>query len=277
MNLDELRTFLAVMESGSLVRAARSLNVTPSTVTARLDALEAELGQRLLHRAKSGAELTSPGFKFKRYAEVMVQLWGQARYEVSLPKGFDAICNVGLEYDLWRGTGEAFFNAVRSEARSVAIAVWPGTQLEINRWFSTGLIDLAFCYAPQPGERYASRVLFEDDIALVSAQRRAKPGPGTIFVDHGDQFRKEHAAAFPDEAAAAITIAASDWARDLLLAGPGSGYLPLRTVRQEVADKRLHIVKGAPRFSRRVHVVETVTTVKAWPWYARTLAAAIPR
>jgi DNA-binding transcriptional LysR family regulator len=128
MNLHELRTFLAVVETGNLAAAAQSLNVTPSTVTARLNGLEDELGQTLLHRHKSGAELTSAGFKFKRYAEVMVQLWGQARAEVSLPKGFEGVCNVGLEFDLWRGLGERFLGHLRRENPAIAVALWPGEQ-----------------------------------------------------------------------------------------------------------------------------------------------------
>jgi DNA-binding transcriptional LysR family regulator len=36
MNLTSLQTFLAILETGSLVRAADKLNVTQSTVTARL-------------------------------------------------------------------------------------------------------------------------------------------------------------------------------------------------------------------------------------------------
>ncbi len=60
MNLDELRTFLEVVETGSLVTAARRLHVTPSTVTARINGLEEEIGQKLLHRNKSGAELPRP-------------------------------------------------------------------------------------------------------------------------------------------------------------------------------------------------------------------------
>ena len=86
MNLNEVRTFLEVIETGSLVAASQRLHVTQSTVTARISALEEEVGQKLIHRYKSGAELTSAGFKFRRYAEVMVQLWRQARYEVSLPE-----------------------------------------------------------------------------------------------------------------------------------------------------------------------------------------------
>src|SRR5450432_939799 len=106
MNLDELRTFLEVIDAGSLVAASRRLNVTQSTVTARMNALEQALGQRLVHRHKSGATLTAAGFKFQRYAEVMVQLWRRARSEVSLPAGFDGVCNLGLEFDLWSGVGQ---------------------------------------------------------------------------------------------------------------------------------------------------------------------------
>src|SRR5271170_4565120 len=123
MNLEELRTFLDVVETGSLVAASRRLNVTQSTVTARLNALEEEIGQKLLHRGKSGTELTSPGFKLQRYAEVMVQLWRQARYEVSLPKGFQAVCNVGLEFDLWCGVGERFLDHIREHCPGIAVAI----------------------------------------------------------------------------------------------------------------------------------------------------------
>ena len=87
MNLGELQTFLEVIDTGSLAAAAPRLHVTPSTVTARINALEEQLGCRLLHRNKSGAELTSAGFRLQRYAELMTQLWRQARHDVALPPG----------------------------------------------------------------------------------------------------------------------------------------------------------------------------------------------
>ncbi|MDH3604499.1 MAG: LysR family transcriptional regulator, partial [Candidatus Tectomicrobia bacterium] len=85
MNITALKTFLAIVETGNLVRAAEHLNVTQSTVTARVSNLEHDLGQRLFHRRKSGAELTTSGFKFQRYAQQMTDLWRQARQETSLP------------------------------------------------------------------------------------------------------------------------------------------------------------------------------------------------
>ena len=53
MNITSLKTFLAIVETGSLVRASEKLHVTQSTVTARLKTLEDELGQILLTRQKS--------------------------------------------------------------------------------------------------------------------------------------------------------------------------------------------------------------------------------
>lgn len=275
MNLDELRTFLEVVESGSLVAASRRLNVTQSTVTARITGLEQEIGQKLLHRNKSGAELTSPGFKFKRYAEVMVQLWHQARSEVSLPKGFQGVCNVGLEFDLWQGVGQRFLGHVRAHCPGVAVALWPGEQRQIDRWLDIGLVDIAFCYTPQAAEKFASRVLFDDELVLVSTVpvSSGADDPGYIFVDHGEEFRRSHAAAFPGDTTSALTIASSDWALDYLLRHGGSGYLPRRHVEARVGAGTLYRLAGVPHFSRRTYVVENARTVANWPWYEGAIQA----
>ena len=79
MNIAAFQTFLAVVETGNLSKAAEQLHVTQSTVTTRLDVLEETLGQKLLVRSRRGAELTKAGFAFQRHAELMVQAWEQAR------------------------------------------------------------------------------------------------------------------------------------------------------------------------------------------------------
>ncbi len=279
MNLEELRTFLEVVDTGNLVTAAKRLNVTPSTVTARVNGLEEEIGQKLLHRNKSGAELTSPGFKFKRYAELMVQLWGQARAEVALPKGFEGVCNAGLDFDLWNGLGQRFLAHVRKESPGVALAFWPGEQRMIDRWLAIGLVDIAFCHAPPAGEKFLSRVLFDDQLILVSREPAAEPrlDQSYVYVDHGDEFRRQHAAAFPGDATSALVIASSDWGRDHLLRHGGSGYLPRRHVESHLRDGSLHEVPAAPRFTRRVYVVENAQTVRNWDWYPAALSAAASR
>ena len=106
MNLSTIQTFIAIAEAGQLNRAAERLHVTQSTVTARLNNLEAELGQTLFQRRKSGTELTSAGFRFQRHAQLMMDTWRQARQETALPAGIHSSFNLGCHSDLWPDLGE---------------------------------------------------------------------------------------------------------------------------------------------------------------------------
>ncbi len=278
MNLEELRTFLAIVEGGSLAAAAQRLHVTPSTVTARLNTLERQLGCRVLQRKKVGAELTSAGFKLQRYAELMLQLWKQANFEVALPPGVEDVCNIGVDFDLWRDVGERFLDRVRASRPGVALALWPGEQRQLQRWLGMGLIDLAFCHDPQGMAGCASRLHFEDEIVLWSATAAddARMDAAYVYVDHGDEFRRQHAAAFPAASPPLTTLAASEWALEHMLKHGGKGYLPLRMVAPLLSARRLHRVKGAPVFKRRVYVVENVAAVERWEWYRAALAASKP-
>jgi DNA-binding transcriptional LysR family regulator len=61
---DDPGFFLAIIKHGSLAAAARALDVTPSAVTQRLQALEARLGVRLLDRGSRRMRLTDEGELF---------------------------------------------------------------------------------------------------------------------------------------------------------------------------------------------------------------------
>jgi|Deesub1362B_J571_1020462.scaffolds.fasta_scaffold03730_3 DNA-binding transcriptional LysR family regulator len=61
MKLEYLHTFLKVVEEGSLLYAARALNMSVSTVSAHVNAVEEFFGEKLLERRKTGVELTEKG------------------------------------------------------------------------------------------------------------------------------------------------------------------------------------------------------------------------
>lgn len=61
MNLDLLRSFFAVVEQGSLSKAAARLRVSQSTLTRQMHTLEHDLGGRLLERGPGGVALTATG------------------------------------------------------------------------------------------------------------------------------------------------------------------------------------------------------------------------
>jgi len=61
MDLDELRAFIAVVETGSFSGAAKSLNFARATLRRRVDELESRSGVQLLKRATDGATVTKAG------------------------------------------------------------------------------------------------------------------------------------------------------------------------------------------------------------------------
>lgn len=61
LNWDDLQVFLAVVQHGSILRAARALGVNHSTVLRRVGSLEDALATRLFDRLPSGYALTSSG------------------------------------------------------------------------------------------------------------------------------------------------------------------------------------------------------------------------
>ena len=69
LDWDDLRFYLAVLRSGSLSEAARSLHVAQSTVGRRLASLEASLGARLLNRTPDGYVPTLSGDEVRLQAE----------------------------------------------------------------------------------------------------------------------------------------------------------------------------------------------------------------
>ena len=274
MNITNLKTFLAVVEAGSLIAASKQMNVTQSTITARLHALEDDIGQKLLMRQKSGAALTASGLKFKRYAEVMVELWRQAKQETSLPEGMTAVCNIGCQIDLWPGLGQYLFRAISDDYPDVAVTAWPATQSDIDRWLATGVIDLALGYQPsaQPGQ--SNLVLGEDQLILVADRpdRPIRHDSGYIYVDAGDAFGRDHAAAYTDAGVAKISFGSAAWALDHMLEQGGSAYLPKRLAAPYLAAKRLFQLPDAPSFNRRIMAVSSDASTQNWPWLEAVLS-----
>src|ERR1700736_1846222 len=79
MLLVHIEGFLEVARLNSVSRAAETLYVRQPTLTARLHALERELGERLFVRARHGMRLTEAGGAFMPYAERAVRALREGR------------------------------------------------------------------------------------------------------------------------------------------------------------------------------------------------------
>jgi DNA-binding transcriptional LysR family regulator len=78
MTLNQLRSFLAVAESGSVRAAAEELVVTQAAVSASLAALQKSLGVALVTPDGRGLKLTDAGTSYARYARRILGLLDEA-------------------------------------------------------------------------------------------------------------------------------------------------------------------------------------------------------
>ncbi|MBS51532.1 MAG: transcriptional activator NhaR [Oceanospirillaceae bacterium] len=83
LNYKHLQYFHCVAEEGSVLAAARRLNVTPQTISGQLRLLEDELGNQLFAKAGRGLELTDAGRVALDYTREMFRL-GDELQEVML-------------------------------------------------------------------------------------------------------------------------------------------------------------------------------------------------
>jgi len=82
MNIDEIQTFLAIVELGGFTRAAQRLHRSQPAISRRLDILEHDLGAPLFERLRGRAKLTEAGRAFLPHAEAAL---------ASLKDGRDAV------------------------------------------------------------------------------------------------------------------------------------------------------------------------------------------
>jgi DNA-binding transcriptional LysR family regulator len=80
--LEKLRVFLVVLEEGSLRRAADRLRISQSAITRQMQALELDLGGRVLERTSAGVRPTNGGHAIAERAKTLLADYDSTMAEV---------------------------------------------------------------------------------------------------------------------------------------------------------------------------------------------------
>ncbi len=257
MDTELARTFLAIVAEGSFLRAADRLHVSQSTVSTRIQTLEAELGAGLFVRNKAGTSLTPAGRRFQRHAATLVRTLEQARNEVGIPRDFSATLKVGGRLGLWQDFLVGWLAAMRARLPEVALQAEIGFEEDLMQGLVEGRLDLAVMYTPQSRPGLRVERLFDERLVLVGTAGDGGPqsGAGYLYIDWGPEFFARHAASFPDFTAAGLSANIGWLGLRYILDHGGSGYFPLRLVSDHLAAGRVALLAGAPAFDLPAYVV----------------------
>ncbi len=259
MDIALLKTFLEVVKRRHFGKAADTLCITQSAVSARIKLLESQLGLQLLVRERKEIQLTQAGQRLLRHAETIVSGWERARQEIALAPDYSATLAVGLALDLWKILLHDWVLQMRQQQPDVALRIetHPGETL-VHR-LTSHLLDLAFMFEPPMMPGLETEQVIEVPLMLVAS----RPGLSVaeamagdyLLVDWGSAFMLRHAELFTDLPTPAIKVNTGALAVELLLDMAGSAYLSQRMVQTEIDQGRLFLVENAPMISRFAYAV----------------------
>jgi DNA-binding transcriptional LysR family regulator len=252
MDIELARTFLDIVRTGSFIASSERLHVTQTTVTARVQNLEAQLGCRLFVRNRTGAHLTDDGDRFLGYASQLVQIWDAARRDLPLPEGFGDLLTLGGETSLCSPLLLKWAMDLREAMPSHAIRVEVGEGHFLQEKLENGTLDAALVYQPEYWPSIQVEQLLEEKLIQVASTINPNP---YVYVDWGPAFRKQHDMALSQNANPALSFTLGPLALQYLLQCGGSGYFRTRVAESYLRKGLLEKVKNAPEFSYPVYLV----------------------
>jgi LysR family transcriptional regulator, chromosome initiation inhibitor len=145
LDLEQLRTLRAVVESGTLDAAAATLHVTPSAVSQRLRALETTTGQVLLVRSKP-ARATPAGEAVLRLARQVELLAADTAAELERATAPPQLA-VAVNAD---SMATWFLPAIAPLAGEIAVELYREDEANTARLLRAGTVVAAITYKPDP-------------------------------------------------------------------------------------------------------------------------------
>ena len=219
MTLNQLRTFLAVAETGSVRAAAQQLVVTQAAVSASLAALQKSLGVQLLRPDGRGLRLTDAGAAYSSYVRRILGLLDEAGLAAAAAadpeRGELRIAAVTTAAEQ---IVPALLGGFRARHPQIGVRLEAGNRERVRALLDRHQVDLVLGGRPEPGWDVQVHAVRAHELVVVAA-------PGLAAPAQAPPGRAAPGRAAPAQAAGAGDASLLPWlARQAwLLREPGSG------------------------------------------------------
>lgn len=258
MNTQLLETFLEVGRLRNFAKAADSLCVSPSTVSARIRQLETHLGLALFTRGHHQIDLTPAGERMERHARFILGAWERAYEDTALSERHQRRLVVAGVASLWDIFLQDWLNTIYCAYPTLGIRAEESTPLRIVEKLEQNMIDVGFLYDTPRIQGVGVEEVSTIPLVMVSSRpaigAEQAIGNGYIRVEWGTVFASIHESFFPQRLLARGRVNSGRIALNLLLECGGAAYLPEGIVAQWCRQERLFIVEKAPRIELKAYV-----------------------
>jgi DNA-binding transcriptional LysR family regulator len=170
VTLTQLRSFLAVVRSGSVTAAADELVVTQPSVSAAITALSREVGTPLLERDGRGVRPTPAGDAFAPYATDVIGLLETGRQAArEAAAASERVLRIAAVTTAAESFVPGLMQAFSIRHPEVRLGLGVGNRGQVLDWLVTHAADVAFGGRPPNDERIDARPFRPNELLLVSA------------------------------------------------------------------------------------------------------------
>ncbi len=152
MNLRFVEAFYWVATLKSVSRAAEKLFITQSAMSARVAALEEELGALLLDRRDKTFRLTVAGSRFVVHAQKLLELQRAAKTEIGSNSALDLTIRIGAIESVLHSWLIPWIEVLRAEQPTLELELTVETTPVLVDQIRRGALDLAFAALPASGD-----------------------------------------------------------------------------------------------------------------------------
>lgn len=304
MELRQLRYFVAIVDHGSLSRAALVLHVAQPALTQQLRQLEEELGAQLLHRSVHGVLSTDAGKVFYEHAQAILKQVADARSAVTQsatrPSGS---VTLGLPHSISGALALPLLTAARATYPEITLQLTEEISGSLIEQLKSGRLNLAVLFNDGQLTGFESTPLVDEALMYIcraGSDRMAQGATVTLSAALADTLilpAQQHGVRPLIEQAAhgaglaltnIIEINSIAILKSALLADMGATLLPLAPLRAEVeqgllaatpiaqpalrrnvtlcSSRNIPLTNAAAAIGRLVReVTETLCTNGEWP------------
>jgi LysR family transcriptional regulator, low CO2-responsive transcriptional regulator len=184
VTLNQLRTFLAVAETGSVRAAARELVVTQAAVSASLAALQKSLAVQLVRPDGRGLRLTKAGQVYAehvRQAIGLLEAAGQAAATAADPERGEL--RIAAVTTAAEQVVPGLLSGFRQQHPHVGVLLEAGNRDRVSGLLDRRLVDLALGGRPEPGRAVAVHAVRPHQLVVVAAPDLAASAAGAVGPD----------------------------------------------------------------------------------------------
>jgi DNA-binding transcriptional LysR family regulator len=174
MNFSQLKSFVALADTGSFTEAAYSIDLTQSAVSHALAALESELGVILIERNRKGmVALSSVGQRIIPHVRALLASASAIEQEAKAAHG-EAVGKLRLgsiESIISPRLLASVLTCFRAAYPDIEVVLFEGAMHEVGEWIEQSVIDVGFVVLP--AREIESTLITTDELCvLVSSEHR---------------------------------------------------------------------------------------------------------